>query len=141
MHPDLTGNSIRRTQIRPFESDQTRRAPWSGVGGSTTLTCRVTRIDPPDMAAGERRVPDIASGRRADAVRTSTLRRIPGLDDTVVGIKPPQHARLTREPQDARRVEHGGVQVRRRMRRRKGEDLHVSGDRVHPDDGVEIPRP
>jgi hypothetical protein len=29
------------TQIRPFESDHTRRAPWFGVGGSTTVALPV----------------------------------------------------------------------------------------------------
>jgi len=29
------------TQMRPLESDHTRRAPWLGVGGSTTVALPV----------------------------------------------------------------------------------------------------
>ena len=45
----------------PRESDQIRRAPWPRVGGRRRVACPVRDVDPREVAAGERRVVDLAA--------------------------------------------------------------------------------
>src|SRR5207253_608432 len=49
-------------------------------GGLDHLRFAALQVDARDEGIGERAVPDIARGRRADAVRPSPTRRVPHLD-------------------------------------------------------------
>ena len=100
------------TQIRPCESDQTRRAPWSGVGGSMPRRAagrasrcgrcgcrRATRSRPRRAASSV--MPYGPAPRGASQTRTFPARR----------VEPAVDAALPGEPEHAAPVEDGGVEV------------------------------
>src|SRR5215472_5903948 len=93
----------------PLESDQMRRGPTPGFGGSTTVAAPVAvsifAIWSPASDA------DVARRCRSDAVRTRTFRRLPRIDPAGSGIGAPVDPVLTGEPHDAVLVEGQCVEV------------------------------
>src|SRR5262245_45818639 len=94
-------------------------------------------VDLRDVAARERRVPDIAHGCGGNAVRPATARRVERLDLALGRVKAAVHAWLAGEPQDAIAVERRRVEVRVGMAVRQLEDLDLVGHWVDADDRVE----
>src|SRR6267378_6122767 len=80
-----------------------------------------------DVVAGERGVPDLARGRRSDAVRAAPLRRRPGLDLSGLGIDAAIDPALASEPDDAGLAKHQRVEIGVRKCRRQREQLDLLG--------------
>ena len=93
MTTGLAGVPTPPTHSRPLESDQTRRAPWSGVRGRLHHPRLAGRgeVDVAEVAAGEGRVPEFFApmGGRGDAVGSFA----PGARKTLIapvrGFEPP----------------------------------------------------
>jgi hypothetical protein len=101
------------------------------------LPRRGCAIDPGNVAAGERGVPDVATGGRGDAIGPGTTRRVEDLNPSTGRIQPAVDAGLAGEPEDAVPIERRRVQVGVPPVRRQREDLDASRSGVDADDRVQ----
>src|SRR5262249_16646308 len=124
--------------------------PTLGVGPDASRTLVLGRrlddgrlagveVDPGDVIAGERRVVDVATGPRPDAVRPAPGRRFPHLHVAARGIEPTVVAALPGKPPPPALIESERVEVG--VPGVGGQRPHFEGAarRVIADDGVLTP--
>src|SRR6185295_2089265 len=93
-------------------------------------------VDLGDERSGERAVPDVALGCRADAVRPGAARRLLDAHLSALGLHLADEAALAGEPEVAVVVEGSGVEVRVRRSRRQRKDAHAAIGPADADDRV-----
>src|SRR6476646_4772439 len=92
-------------------------------------------VDVPDVVAGKRGVPDLVCGRDRDAVGAAPG-RAPGLDLADLRVEAAVYAGLAGEPDHARLVHDGRVEIGVGELLRQREELHLMGLEVDARDRV-----
>src|SRR5262249_52769030 len=93
-------------------------------------------IDPRDVVAGERGVPDLARWGDGDAVGARALGRLPDLDLAGGRVEAAVDAALPGEPQQAGLVEYRRIEIGAGGVRRQPEQAHLLARGIDPGDGV-----